>query len=336
MKTTLRLMKAALAALPAAAFALLIAGSLASPAFAQAWPSRPISLVVPAPPGGGTDILGRALAQKFAEVLGQPVIVENKPGASGMIGAGHVARQAPADGHTILLGALGSLVLTPNMYAKVPFNARSDFAPVSMSGRFDFVLVAHPRALPASNLAELIEVARREPRGLNYASPGPGTVHHLASELLARKTGVKLAAIQYKGGAPAVQDVIAGHVPMMVLDVATALPHIKGGKLRAIAVLSEKRIGQLPDVPTVAESGHPGFHASTWQGIVVRAGTPPAIIARLAAAHAQAVSDPAVREKLAAAGIEAIHTTSAEFSEVIRADHAKWSEVIKAAGLSAE
>ncbi|MEO5670963.1 MAG: tripartite tricarboxylate transporter substrate binding protein [Ramlibacter sp.] len=319
-----------------AACTLAAACLLSGAALAQAWPSRPITLVVPSPAGGGTDILGRTLAHKMSESLGQPVVVENKAGASGIIGVGYVARQAPADGYTLLLGALGSLVLTPNMYARVPFDARTDFAPVSLSGRFDFVLVTNPQMLSATNLKELVEAARKEPKGMNYASPAPGTMHHLTTELFARQAGVTLVPIQYKGGAPAMQDVMAGHVPMMFLDVATALPHIRSGKLRALAVTSDKRIASLPAVPTVAESGYPGFIAYAWQGVMVRAGTPPEVVARLAAAHTQAMADPAVREKLVAASVEPMQSTPAEFAEVIRADHAKWSQVIKAAGISAD
>jgi tripartite-type tricarboxylate transporter receptor subunit TctC len=306
----------------------------AAPAFAQAFPTRPVMLVVPAPPGAGTDILARTLAAKMSEILGQSVVVENRVGGSGVIGVGHVVRQ-PADGYTVLLGALGSIVLTPHLHAKPPFDPRADLAPVGLAGRFDFVLVVNPQVLPVTSVKELVAAAKNKPGGLDYATT-PGTVHHLTSELFARQAGIPLRAVQYKGAAAAAQDVIAGHVPMMWIDVAGAMPHLKTGRLKPIAVGSERRLALLPDVPTVIESGVPDFTAYAWQGLLVRSGTPAAIIDRLAAAQQQALQDPTVRQKLVTLGVEPIPGTPAEMDKVLQADLAKWPPVMRQAGIKAE
>lgn len=306
----------------------------AAPAEAQAFPTRPIMLVVPAPPGAGTDILARTLAAKMSDSLGQPIVVENRVGGSGIVGVGHVVRQPP-DGYTLLLGALGSIVLAPSLHARPPFDPRTDLMPVGLAGRFDFVLVVNPQVLPVASVRELAEAAKKSPAGLDYATV-PGTVHHLTSELFARQAGISLRAVQYKGAAAAAQDVIAGHVPLMWIDLAAAVPHLKSGRLKAIAVGSEKRLALLPDVPTVIESGIPDFTAYAWQGLLVRSGTPGAIVDRLAVAQQQALHDPEVRQKLATLGVEPIPGTPADMAKVLRADLAKWPQVIKQAGITAE
>jgi tripartite-type tricarboxylate transporter receptor subunit TctC len=305
-----------------------------TPARAQAFPVRPLMLVVPAPPGAGTDILARTLADAMGAILGQPIVVENRVGGSGIVGVSHVIRQ-PADGYTLLLGALGSLVLTPSLHSKPPFDALRDLTPVGLAGRFDFVLVVNPQSLPVSTVKELVEAARARPDGLDYATV-TGTVHHLTSELFARETHIALRAVPYKGAAAAAQDVIAGHVPMMWIDLAAAIPHLKGGRLRAIAVGSEKRLALLPDVPTVIEAGVPGFSAFAWQGIVARHGTPPEIIDKLAAAQQQALQSPVVRQKLATLGVEPIPGPPSEMARVLQADLVKWPRIIQEAKIQAE
>lgn len=301
---------------------------------AQDFPARPLVLVVPAPPGAGTDILARTLAQRMSELLGQPIVVENRVGGSGIVGVSHVLRQ-PADGYTVLLGALGSIVLTPSLHAKPPFDPAADLQPVGLAGRFDFVLVVNPKVLPVGSVKELVETAKKTPGGLDYATTS-GTVHHLTSELFARRAGISLRAVHYKGAAAAAQDVIAGHVPLMWIDLAAALPHLRSGRLKAIAVGSEQRLPQLPEVPTVTESGVPDFTAYAWQGLLVRSGTPQALVDKLSTAEQQALRDPAVRQKLEGLGVEPIPGPPGDMAKVLRADLAKWPQVIRQAGITAQ
>lgn len=303
---------------------------------AQSAPAQSITIVVAAAPGGGTDILARSLAPKISEALGQSVIVENKPGASGIIGSAYVAHQAPADGRTMLLGSLGILVFNPALYSKLSYDASTDFIPVSLAGKFETVLVVNPKVLDVHDVRQLIRAARARPNGLLYASPGPGTIHNLAAQLFARQAGISVTPVQYRGAAPALQDLLGGHVPMMFLDSATAARYIGSKQLRILAVGATKRLPEFPNIPTVAESGVPGFEASAWQGFVVRAGTPPAIVRQLSAAIAHAIDDPAVREQLARTGINPATSTPAEFEKLIRADTAKWGEVIKKAHIKVE
>ena len=316
----------------------LLAGSALAPTVvAQAsWPSQPIHLIVPYPAGGGTDYFARLVAPGMGEVLGQTVIVENRPGASGIIGATAVAKQMPADGHTVLLGDMTTYAVNPSMFEKLSYDPLKDLAPVTMTAKFDFLLVVNPTVLPVQNLQELVALAARTPGGLNYASPSIGTTHHLATELLARETGMKLVAITYKGGGPAVQDLLGGQLGLMFLDRATARPHLESGKLRAIAAAGSKRIAAYPNVPTVAEQGAKGFDVEGWQGFSVRAGTPENIVRAINAAYLKAIAPTEIKRKLAEAGIDPVGGTPEQFTAYMQAETVKWRAVIKERGIKPE
>ena len=317
----------------AAAVTLSFAGS----AFAQpaAYPNRPIRLIVPYPPGGGTDFFARTLGAKMSELLGQPVVIENKPGAATAIGAEAVAKSA-ADGYTLLLGDTATYAVNPSLYRKLPYDPQRDLAPISLTGRFALLLVANPSALAAASLKDLIDAAKRAPGKIDYASPGPGSPHHLAMELFMQRAGVRLTHVPYKGAGPAVQDLLGGRVPVMFLDLATGGPHIKAGKLKALAVASPQRIAPMPDVPTIGESGFPGFVAWAWQGLSAPAATPREIVARLNAEFAKAINDPAVRPRIVEAGIEPLQSTPEEFAAYARSERVKWAAVIKEGHISVE
>lgn len=320
-----------------ALLSLAAAAVLAPAAFAQtAWPSQPIRLIVPYPAGGGTDFFARLVAPGMGEALGQPVIVENRPGASGIIGATAVARQLPADGHTFLLGDMTTYAVNPSMFEKLSYDPLKDLVPVTMTAKFDFVLVVNPAVLPVVNVQELMAVAARTPAGLSYASPSVGTTHHLATELLARETGMKLVAITYKGGGPAVQDLLGGQVGMMFLDRASARPHIESGKLRPIAAAGSKRSAAYPDVPTLAEQGVKGFEVEGWQGFTVRAGTPEPVIRALNTAYLKAIAPAEVKRKLNEAGIDPVGGTPEQFTAYIQAETVKWRAVVRERNIKAE
>ncbi len=233
-------------------------------AFAQSYPSKPVRLIVPSPPGGGTDFFARLVGTKMAEGLGQQVVVENRPGAATIIGA-EAAAKSPADGYTLLLGDTATLAVNPSLYRKLPYDPQKDFAPISLTGRFALLLVVNPSSLNVKSIRELVAEAKKSPGKLDFASPGPGSPHHLAMELFMQQTGTKMNHVPYKGAGPAVQDLLGGQVPVMFLDLAAGRPHVLAGKLKALGVASPKRIAPLPDVPTVAESGAPGFEAWAWQ-----------------------------------------------------------------------
>ena len=300
------------------------------------YPNAPIKIVVPYPAGGGTDYFARLVAPGMGEALGQTVIVENKPGASGMIGAGMVAKQLPADGYTILLGDMTTYAVNSSMFDKVAYDVQKDFTPVTMTAKFDFMLVVNPQVLPVNNVAELIAAAAKSPSGLNYASPSIGTTHHLAMEMFAKQTGARLVPITYKGGGPAVTDLLGGQVSLMFLDRASARQHIQSGKLRAIAVAGHKRIAAFPDVPTLAESGVKDFNVEGWQGFSVRAGTPEPIVKAIAAAYAKVISSPDIVRKLADAGIDPVAGTSDQFASYIQAETVRWKALIRERGIKAE
>lgn len=321
-----------LAAAIAAALAPLPAIS-----FAQAnWPTQPIRLVVPYPAGGGTDFFARVVAPGMGEALGQPIVIENKPGASGIIGATAVAKQYPADGYTFLLGDMTTYAVNPSMFEKLSYDPQKDLAPVTLTAKFDFLLVVNPNVLPVNNVNELVAAAAKVPAGLNYGSPSVGTTHHLATELLAKDTGATLVAITYKGGGPAVQDLLGGQVGLMFLDRATAKPHLESGKLRPIAAAGATRIAAYPNVPTVAEQGLKGFAVEGWQGFTVRAGTPEPVIKALAAAYAKTIASPEIRRKLSEAGIDAVASTPEQFTTYMQAETVRWRTVIKERGIKAE
>ena len=318
----------------AALAALLLAAALAH---AQPYPSKPVTLIVPYPPGGGTDFFARTVGQKMAETLGQPVVllVDNRPGAATIVGA-QVAAKAPADGYTVLLGDSATYAINPSLYKKLPYDPVKDFAPVSLTGRFALLLVANPAVLSADSTRALVAAAKKHPGAIAYGSPGSGTPHHLAMELFKERAGIDLLHVPYKGAAPAVQDLLGGRIATMFLDLATGAPQLKGGKVKALAVASPKRIAALPDVPTLNESGFPGFEAWAWQGFAVPAGTPKEIIATLNSAYIKAIADPAVRQKISDVGIEPLHSTPQEMADYIRSETAKWAQLIADRHISAD
>jgi tripartite-type tricarboxylate transporter receptor subunit TctC len=313
------------------AAATVAAAALAVLAAAQApYPSKPIRMVVPFPAGGTTDLLARAAAQKLTESTGQPVVVDNRPGAGGNIGAELVAK-APADGYTLLMGTVGTHAINPGLYAKMPYDHVKDFAPVILVAGVPNVLVVNP-ALPVNSVQELIAYGRANPGKLNFASSGSGTSIHLSAELFKTMTGVQMAHVPYKGSAPALQDLVGGQVQLMFDNLPSSLALIKGGKLRALAVTSAQRSSALPDVPTVAEAGVPGFEASSWFGLLAPAGTPPEVIAKLNGEVARWLATPEAKEKLAAQGAIAAGQSPEDFARHIAAETAKWQKVVKESG----
>jgi len=319
-----------------AAAALAVAALMALPVSAQTqmqpFPNRAIRLVVPYPPGGGTDFFARAVSAKMAEDLGQQVVVENRPGASTIIGAEAVAKSAP-DGYTVLLGDTATYAANPSLFKSLPYDPVRDLAPVTLTARFALILVAHA-GVPYSTVREFIAAAKAAPGTIDYASPGPGSPHHLAMELFRQAAGVTLTHVPYKGGGPAAQDLIAGRIPVMFLDLTTMAPQLKAGKIKALAVSTEQRIAALPEIPAVAESGVPGYDASAWQGLSVAAGTPPAIIGRLNTAFARAAADGPTRQRLADLGTEFIAGTPEQMAAYIRSETAKWSKTIRTANIT--
>lgn len=301
---------------------------------AQTYPSKPVRFVVPFAPAGGSDLVARTVAAKLTEALGQPVVIDNRAGAAGNIGTDVVAK-APADGHTLLLGSNGPLAINPTLYAKLPYDAVRDFAPVSLVTVMPFVLVAHP-SLPVKSVKELVALAKARPGQLNYGSPGNGSTTHLANELLKSMTGMQITHVPYKGVAPAAIDLVSGQVQMMSGDLSTLLPHVKAGKMRALAVTSSRRSTLLPDMPTVAESGVPGYDATGWFGVLVPAGTPASVIDRLNAGIVKGVAAPDARQRLGAFGGDVATGTPEQFASHIRTEAAKWGKVIRAIGLKAE
>lgn len=301
-----------------------------SGAFAQSYPSRPIRYIVPQAPGGSSDTLARVIAQRAGEGLGQQLVVDNRPGATGIIGAEVVARANP-DGYTLLQVAT-SHATNPAMQAKLPYDTLRDFAPISLLSQQPNIWLAHP-SVPVKTIKELIAYAKGKPGQVNFASSGTGGSQHLAGELLKSMAAIDMTHIPYKGSPPALVDVLAGRVPLMSSTMPPALPHIKSGKVRVIAVTSAKRSPALPDVPTVAESGVPGYEAIAWQGLVAPAGTPRSVIARVNAEFVKALKLPDVTAKLNEQGFETVASTPEWFAQYIRTEIAKWSKVIKAAGI---
>ena len=318
------------------AAALAIAGSLgpahAADADAVGYPNRPIRIVVPFAAGGPSDLMARALAQKMTQEWGQPVLVDNRTGASGIIGADAVAKSAP-DGYTLLQAQVGDTI-SVSLYAKLPYNFERDFAPITLAGLTPFILVAHP-SVAAKDLRELIEEAKAKPGALSFGSSGAGTASHLAGELLKSAAQIDITLVPYKGQAPATADLLGGQITMMFNNPITSLAHVKTGKLRALAVSTARRFSQLPDVPTVAESGFPGFDVGFWLGALAPAGTPRPIIDKLNTAMLKALRDPEVVQRLAGLGVEVIGNSPDEFARVIRADIVKWGKVVKDSGAKA-
>jgi len=314
-------------ALPLAA----VAAAVPWRARAQAgWPSKPVRIVVPFAAAGTTDILARALAPELQRVFGQAFIVENKPGAGGNLGAADVAKAAP-DGYSLLMGTVGTHAINVSLYPKLPFDPVKDFAPVTLLALVPNVVVVHP-SVKASTLRELIALLKANPGRLNYASSGNGTSIHLSAELFKSMTGTFMTHIPYRGSAPAIADLLAGQTQVMFDNLPSAMPQIKAGKLRALAVTSSRRAAALPDVPTVAEAGVPGYEASSWFGLVAPAGTPKEIVEKTQQVIAAAWSRPDVRDKLLGQGAEPVANAPAEFAKYIDAEMAKWAKVVKASG----
>ena len=318
---------AAVAILAALACCLLAAAGTAT---AQAWPTRPVKLVVPFPPGGPLDTIGRAIAQKLTEAWGQSVIVENKPGAGGNIGADFVAKSAP-DGYTVVMGALSTHAVNPSLYAKMPYDAQKDFAPITLVAITPNVLVVNP-SLPVHSVKELIAYAKAHPGKLSFGSGSIGSAGHLAGELFKVDTGVDMVHVPYKGAAPAMQALLAGDTQLMFDNLASSMAQVKAGKLRALAVTTAQRSSFAPDLPTMAEAGVPGFDISTWFGLLAPAGTPPAVIEKWNAGVTKILSAPDMRARLAAQGAEASPDTPAQFAQFIASEIAKYARVVKASG----
>ena len=311
-----------------AAFALAAAASLAQ---AQgAYPNKPVRIVVPFPAGGTTDILARAAGQKLSETWSQPVVIDNRPGAAGNIGAELVAK-SPNDGYTLLMGTVGTHAINASLYSKMPYDHVKDFVPVVLVAGVPNVLVVHP-SVPANSVQELIAYGRANPGKLNFASSGSGTSIHLAGELFKVSTGVQMQHVPYKGSTPALTDLIGGQVQLMFDNLPSALPHIKGGKLKALAVTSASRAPALPDLPTVAEAGIPGFEASSWFGLLAPAGTPRDIVTKINAEVAKWLATAEAKEKLTAAGANVFGGSPEDFVKHIGVETAKWAKVVKDSG----
>ena len=309
--------------------ALLCAGG----ALAQDWPNRPVRIIVPFPPGGNTDSIARITGERLAQKLGVPVVVENRTGANGAIAAELVAR-APADGYTLFLATLPQMAILPAM-TKTPYDPVKDFAPVSIVGRNMFVLAINP-GLPVKSLREFVAYVKERPGKIAYASAGNGSVSHLSVALLLQRAGIQMVHVSYKGGPPALADVIAGHVALYFGNVAEVTPQARAGKVRVIAVSGASRAAQYPDVGTVAEQGYPGFRTETWNAIAAPAGTPAAIIRRLADEIGVAARDPDFAARLNAIGVESVGSTPAEFASTLEADMRTWASAVKISGARVE
>jgi tripartite-type tricarboxylate transporter receptor subunit TctC len=307
----------------------------AAPATAQdAWPAKPIRLVVPFTPGGVTDTSARVVAEFLGRRLGQQVVVDNKPGASGNIGMA-LAKDAPADGYTLVLAFDGTMVINPHVFPKVPFDTLKDYTPIGKIGNATLILVAHPNA-PVKTVADLVSVSKSTPGGLSFGTSGTGGTPHIAGELLKTRTGANLVHVPYKGGGQALTDVVGGNIPLVYTAVAGAHGFVKSGKVRALAVSSATRSPALPEVPTFAEAGVPDFVVDSWVGLLAPAGLPPAIATRLNAELNAVLADPEARDKLRTLGIEATPGSGAKFRDEMARDLARYGPVVKAAGIKVE
>jgi len=308
--------------------------ALVAPARAADYPTKPVTLVVAFTPGGPSDVLSRIVGKQLEKILGVPFVIDNRPGGAGNIAAEAVAR-APADGYTLLMGNNSILATNGALFKTLNYDAEKDFAPISLIGSQPNILVVNP-ALPVRSMAELIAFAKANPGKLNYANSGYGAAAHLAAELFKSAAGVDLVAVSYKGAAPALQDVIAGHVQVMFATSASVIGHIKSGTVRALAVTTRTRTALLPDLPTVDELGLRGFEATTWHGLVAPAGTPKEAIETLHRATVKALQDADTRRALADLGVEIVGSTPAEFAAYIKSEIPKWTAVVKASGAKLE
>ncbi len=323
-------MRSLVAALVCCAAGVLM---VAAPAHAQNYPVKPVRLILPFPPGGGTDILGRILALKLGEELGQQVIAENRPGAGGNVGAEYTVRQ-PADGYTIVLCS-PSISISPSLYKKLNYDPAKDLAPVSLVASIPNLLVVHP-SVPAKTLQDLVALARKNPGKLNFGSGGAGTTNDLGARYFIAENKLKIEMIPHKGANQAQTALLSGEVDMLVIGTAAAAPYVKAGKLRALAALADKRDNAMPDVPTVAEAGFPWFKVDTWYGVLAPAGTPAPVINRLNAALVKMLNDPATRKLLAARGTDPLTSTPDEFARFIKSETERWGKVVRASGATAD
>jgi len=316
--------------------AILCAASIVptGPALAQAWPTKPIRLMVPFPPGGSTDIVARIVAQKLSERLGQALVIENRGGGGGTIGTAAVAKTAP-DGYNLTIASTSTHVVAPGVYPKLEYDPIKDFVPIGLMAVSPYLLVVNP-AVPAKSLQDLVALARKQPGKLNYASAGVGSTTHLAMEMLKAVSGTYMLHIPYNGNGPAGTAVVGGQVEILFGSLPSLLPHAKSGRVRALVVGTPKRSPSLPDVPTVAESGYPGFDASLWLALMAPAGTPPAIVERLSKELNSLIASAETREALDKAGAEPLTGTPADLAAMIRDGLPKYARVIKAAGVKAE
>jgi tripartite-type tricarboxylate transporter receptor subunit TctC len=314
--------------------AVLSAMAVAGAASAQEYPVRPMRLVVPFTPGGSTDILARLIAQKLTEAWGQQMIIDNRPGAGGNVGVELVARSAP-DGYTLVMGHIGTFGVNPSLYTKLPYDPIRDFQPITQVAMVPNILVVNP-SLPVKSVKDLIALAQAKPGALNHGSAGNGSGGHLVSEYFKLSAKVDIVHIPYRGTAPAMTDVMAGQTSMMFSGVPAALTQVKAGKLRGLAVATAKRLTLLPEYPTVAESGLPGFEATQWFGLLAPARTPKPVIAKLHDGVVEVLAKPEARERLAAEASEGVGSTPEQFGALIQAEIKRWAPVIKATGLKAE
>lgn len=316
----------------AMAFAI---GMTAAAAQAQDYPSRSIEWVVPYPAGGGTDIVARSLGEKMGKTLEQTIVIANKPGAATAIGAAYVARAKP-DGYTILTGDTATLAANPSLYPSLAYDPAKDFESIGLIARFAMILVINPDMVPAKTVDEFIAWAKTQKDGVDYATPGAGSPHHLATELFKKATGLNLVHIPYKGAAPAVQDVVGGQVPFMFVDSAAGKQFIEAERLRPLAVASAERLTSLPNVPTLIESGLDGFEAYAWQGLLAPAGTPKDAIDKLGTALRDALNSDATKEQFEAMGLEATPSTPEEMDKYAAEEREKWGALIKEAGITVQ
>ena len=326
-----------LAALSLAAFSILPCMAMAQgagQASSTSFPGKPVHLVLPFPPGGPTDVISRALAQQLTEMWKQPVVVENKPGGNSFIATEYVAKSAP-DGHTLLVAFFGTLVVNPSLYSKLPYDPVKDFVPITTVATLPLMLVVNP-ASPIRSIEDLVTLSKQTPNRFSFASGGAGQGAHLAGELLKNMTGIQMTHVPYKGNAPAVADVIGGHVDMIFDGMTSSLPHVKSGKLRAISVTTAKRASALPDLPTVAESGLPGFDVGSWFGILAPAGTPAAVVEKLNADIVRAIRGAEMSRQFVTTGLDPFPLSSKAFAEYMEKETANWAKVVRDAGIKAE
>ena len=308
--------------------AVAVLAAFSATAYAQSYPSKPIRMVVPFAAGGPTDVYARSVGQELSRILGQPVIVDNKPGAGGNLGADFVAKSAP-DGYNIVLGAVGAFAVNMTLYPKMPYDVLRDFAPVSLIAIVPMMLVVNP-ALPVKTPRDLVELAKARPGQLTYGSAGNGTSVHMSTEMFKALTGIDMVHVPYKGVAPAMTDLIGGQLQLMFSDATSAIPHAKSGKVRPVAVT--KRIEVMPEIPTFAELGYAGYDPTVWYGVFAPAGTPRDIVVKLNGAIAKALQAPEVRERLISQGANPVSNSPEEFTAFVRDEIARWGKVVKASG----